>query len=53
MADKEITDGFGSWWQKCDLPNCDLHVVRPGDARCDLRSCPLGREWTSKEARRG
>lgn len=53
MAD-DITDGYGSWWSKCDLRNCDLHVVRPGDARCDAPFCELGREWMSnKEARRG
>ena len=49
----DITDGFGSYWSKCDLADCDLHVVRPGDARCDASFCKLGREWMSdKEARR-
>lgn len=30
-----ISDGFGSEWAKCRRPDCGLHVVRPGKARCD------------------
>ena len=29
-----IEDGFGSMWLKCELPECDLHVVRPGNVQC-------------------
>lgn len=34
----EITDGY-SWWPKCPLPNCDLHIVRPGHADCNHPNC--------------
>lgn len=30
-----ITDEFGSWWEKCERHDCDLHVVRPGKVQCD------------------
>lgn len=30
-----VDDGFGSVWPMCDRPDCDLHVVRPGVARCE------------------
>lgn len=29
-----ILDGHGNAWAKCDRPDCDLAVARPGDARC-------------------
>ena len=32
--ERVIEDGFGSTWTMCDRPDCDLHVVRPGTARC-------------------
>lgn len=36
MAD--ITDGY-SWWPKCARNDCDLHIVRPGDAACHHPNC--------------
>lgn len=36
MAD--ITDGY-SWWPKCPRKDCDLHIVRPGDAACHHPNC--------------
>ena len=32
--ERVIEDGFGSTWTMCDRADCDLHVVRPGVARC-------------------
>lgn len=29
-----VDDGFGTTWPMCDRPDCELHVVRPGVARC-------------------
>lgn len=29
-----LCDGHGSHWPMCDRPDCELHVVRPGVARC-------------------
>lgn len=29
-----IEDGFGNTWARCQLPDCDLHVVRPGKVQC-------------------
>lgn len=29
-----VSDGCGSEWVKCDRPNCDLQVVRPGKVQC-------------------
>lgn len=31
-----ISDGFSCEWQLCDKEDCQLHVVRPGKAQCDL-----------------
>lgn len=33
-AVRVIDDGFGNTWYKCQYEDCDLHVVRPGKARC-------------------
>lgn len=29
-----VEDGFGSAWQMCGHPQCDLQAVRPGKAQC-------------------
>ena len=31
---RTVEDGFGSTWEMCDRSGCELHVVRPGTARC-------------------
>lgn len=33
-----VTDGFGNIWQKCNKPECDLHVVRPGKVQCSCEN---------------
>ena len=33
----EVADGFGHVWTRCDRPDCDLEVVRPGKAQCHGR----------------
>lgn len=30
-----IDDGFGNRWDKCERPDCDLQVVRPGKVQCN------------------
>ena len=41
QAQKEqISDDHGSTWEKCGLPECDLHVVRPGKAQCNEHCAP-------------
>lgn len=35
-----VEDGFGNCWPKCPLPDCDLHVVRPGKVQCT--NCDVG-----------
>lgn len=47
----EITDGY-SWWTKCERTDCDLHIVRPGDAACNHETClePLNQpKYTTQE----
>jgi hypothetical protein len=29
-----VEDGFGSVWPPCEKHNCEMQVMRPGDARC-------------------
>ena len=29
-----VSDGCGSEWVKCNRPDCDLQVVRPGKVQC-------------------
>lgn len=31
---ESVCDGFGGCWQRCNRPDCDLHVVRPGKVQC-------------------
>lgn len=42
--EKTIEDGFGGCWVKCDHPDCDLQVVRPGKVQCNPVDCMAGRE---------
>jgi len=36
----DITDGY-SWWSRCARNDCDLHIVRPGEAACDHEACNI------------
>lgn len=36
--DRIVEDGFGGAWAKCDRPDCDLYVVRPGKVQCSCES---------------
>lgn len=31
-----LDDGFGNRARKCDIPECELHIVRPGEFACSL-----------------
>lgn len=33
--DRELDDGFGNVWVKCDDEECGLHIVRPGKVQCE------------------
>lgn len=41
--DRTIEDGFGGCYQKCDDPQCELEVVRPGKVQCNKCSDREGR----------
>lgn len=36
QPEREISDGCGSTWLKCERANCGLEVVRPGKVQCDV-----------------
>jgi hypothetical protein len=40
VTERFIEDGFGGRWPKCEKPDCQLEVVRPGKVQCGDCECP-------------